>query len=159
MNANADAETHLNPINVDGMDVFPLAEQPAPQLLWLRIEDLVVDSRYQRPLNTGNWAAIRRIAKDFRWSRFSPVLVAPVEGGRYAVIDGQHRAHAAALCGIESIPAMVALVPPPNRPWPSSRSTPARSGSAGMPYIAPPLLLANLGRSHAAMLWHKRAVI
>ena len=115
MNANTEAETHLSPINVDGMDAFPLAEQPAPQLLWLKIADLVVDSRYQRPLNTGNWAAIRRIAKDFRWSRFSPVLVAPVEGGRYAVIDGQHRAHAAALCGIESSPAMVALVPPPEQ--------------------------------------------
>ena len=57
-----------------------------------------------------------------------------------------------------NIDGMVALVPPPNRPWPSSRSTPARSGSEGMPYIAPPLLLASLGRSHAAMLWPMRAV-
>src|SRR5690606_21829714 len=71
------------------------------------IADLVVDDRYQRDLKTGNWAAIRRIAQQFRWSRFSPVLVAPVEGGRFAVIDGQHRTHAAAMCGHETVPCQV----------------------------------------------------
>jgi len=102
----------LRQINVEGMETFPVTPQPAPQLLWLSVDDLVIDDRYQRPLNPNNWAAIKRIAKEFRWSRFSPILVAPVEGGRYALIDGQHRAHAAALCRIESIPAMVALVAP-----------------------------------------------
>ncbi|SMO79416.1 ParB/RepB/Spo0J family partition protein [Paracoccus laeviglucosivorans] len=102
----------LRPVSVEGIAPFPLADQPAPQLMWVKVADLVIDDRYQRPLNTSNWTAIKRIARDFRWSRFSPVMVAPVEGGRYAVIDGQHRAHAAALCGIRSIPAMVALVAP-----------------------------------------------
>ncbi|WP_170297735.1 ParB N-terminal domain-containing protein [Paracoccus litorisediminis] len=94
------------------MEMLELTPQPAPQLMWVKIGDLVIDDRYQRPLSTNNWASIKRIAREFRWSRFSPVLVAPVEGGHYAVIDGQHRAHAAALCGIEAIPAMVALVAP-----------------------------------------------
>ncbi|MDN5568188.1 MAG: ParB N-terminal domain-containing protein [Paracoccus sp. (in: a-proteobacteria)] len=94
------------------MQAATLSPQPAPQILWVEVDNLVIDDRYQRPLNAGNRAAIRRIATTFRWSRFTPVIVAPIEGGRYALIDGQHRAHAAALCGITSIPAMVALVAP-----------------------------------------------
>lgn len=103
---------HFRRIDISGMLSTPLSPQPAPQMLWVEIDNLVIDDRYQRPLNGGNRAAIRRIATAFRWSRFSPVIVAPIEGGRYALIDGQHRAHAAALCGITSIPAMVALVAP-----------------------------------------------
>lgn len=109
MNATAD---DLRPISVAGMETYVMAQQPAPQLIWVNIADLMVDDRYQRPLNAGNWASIKRIAREFRWSRFSPVMVAPIEGGRYAVIDGQHRAHAAALCGVEAIPAIVVLVAP-----------------------------------------------
>lgn len=97
-------------IDVEGMLAVEPMSQPAPQLLWVDIKALVIDDRYQRPLSASNITAIRRIAGEFRWSRFSPVLVAPVEGGKYALIDGQHRAHAAALCGFERIPAMVTLV-------------------------------------------------
>lgn len=104
--------THFRSIDVSDMQPASLAPQPAPQMLWVELDQLVIDDRYQRPLGVGNRAAIKQIAKDFRWSRFSPVIVAPIEGGRYAIIDGQHRAHAAALCGITSIPAMVALVAP-----------------------------------------------
>lgn len=104
--------THFRRIDITGMQPADLAPQPAPQMLWVEIAQLVIDDRYQRPINEGNRKAIKRIAAAFRWSRFSPVIVAPIEGGRYALIDGQHRAHAAALCGIESIPAMVALVAP-----------------------------------------------
>lgn len=91
--------SHLSP-------VVPV-DQAAPMLAWIKIADLVIDDDYQRPLNPGNWAAIRRIAESFRWGRFSPVLVSPIEAGRYAVIDGQHRCHGAALCGFESVPCMV----------------------------------------------------
>lgn len=80
---------------------------PAPMLEWIRIERLVVDDSYQRDLKPGNWAAIRKIAAGFRWSRFSPVFVAPIEGGRYAIIDGQHRTHAAAMCGVEAVPCQI----------------------------------------------------
>ena len=104
--------SHFRRIDIEGMTRFDLAPQPAPQMLWVSIDKLVIDDRYQRPLNASNIAAIKRIAADFRWSRFSPVIVAPVEGGSYALIDGQHRAHAASLVGIETIPAMVALVAP-----------------------------------------------
>ena len=104
--------TEYRTIDLTGMQPVEPASQPAPQLIWIEIADLVIDDRYQRPLAEGNRAAIRRIAGEFRWSRFSPVLVAPVEGGKYALIDGQHRAYAAALCGFDRIPAMVALVAP-----------------------------------------------
>lgn len=80
---------------------------PAPMLEWVAIEKLVIDDGYQRDLKTGNWKAINRIAENFRWSRFSPVFIAPVEGGRFAIIDGQHRTHAAALCGFKEVPCQV----------------------------------------------------
>lgn len=82
-------------------------DQPAPVLDWIPIARLVVDESYQRELGKANWTAIRKIAAEFRWSRVSPVLVAPIENGFFAVIDGQHRAHAAAICGFETIPAMM----------------------------------------------------
>lgn len=83
------------------------ADQAAPMLSWIKIADLVIDDHYQRPLTPTSWSAIRKIAESFRWGRFGPVLVSPIEEGRYAVIDGQHRCHAAALCGFASVPCMV----------------------------------------------------
>lgn len=99
-------------IDVSQFDPVAPADQPAPQVMWVEIGALVIDDRYQRPIERSNRAAILRIAGDFRWSRFSPVLVSPIEGGRYAVIDGQHRVHAAAICGFRQVPAMIVLVDP-----------------------------------------------
>lgn len=90
-----------------GPPEYPLADQPAPQLAWIEIAQLVIDDGYQRPLQRANLTAIRKIARNFRWSRFAPVLVAPVEGGFFAIVDGQHRTHAAALCGIVRVPCQV----------------------------------------------------
>lgn len=104
--------SYFRKVDIAGLPTVDPKPQPAPQLLWVNVADLVIDERYQRPLAAGNIAAIRRIAAEFQWSRFSPVLVAPVAGGKYALIDDQHRAHAAALCGFDSIPAMVTLVAP-----------------------------------------------
>lgn len=80
---------------------------PAPILQWIKVSDLVVDDRYQRDLKFGNWKAIRKIAATFKWSRFSPVFVAPIEGGKFAIIDGQHRTHAAAICGFSEVPCQI----------------------------------------------------
>jgi len=99
-------------IDVAGFDACQLIEQPAPMLQWVPIADLVIDGAYQRDLGRQNLAAIRKIASDFRWSRFAPVLVAPVDGGRFAIIDGQHRTHAAKVCGIKSVPAMIVQIDP-----------------------------------------------
>uniref|UniRef100_UPI0035AEA00F ParB N-terminal domain-containing protein n=1 Tax=Agrobacterium salinitolerans TaxID=1183413 RepID=UPI0035AEA00F len=79
----------------------------APILQWIDIDQLVIDEDYQRDLKLQNWKAIRRIAANFRWSMFSPVFVSPVEGGAYAIIDGQHRTHAAAICGFSQVPCQI----------------------------------------------------
>lgn len=83
------------------------APQATPRLEWVKISDLRVDDRYQRPLGKSNWVRIKKIAANFQWSRFSPLLVAPQEDGGYAIVDGQHRAHAAALCGFKAVPVMI----------------------------------------------------
>jgi hypothetical protein len=78
-----------------------------PMLDWVPIEALVIDDAYQRPIDEKGWARIGRIAAAFHWSKFSPMMVAALDGGRFAVIDGQHRAHAAALCGMTHVPALI----------------------------------------------------
>ncbi|WP_100962600.1 DUF6551 family protein [Bosea sp. FBZP-16] len=83
---------------------------PAPQVQWIEVASLRIDDRYQRPISQRGKMQVRRIAERFRWSRFAPLIVAPIEGGLYAVIDGQHRGHAARLRGIKSVPCMVVIV-------------------------------------------------
>jgi ParB/Sulfiredoxin domain len=99
--------TH-RPIDISAQDpVDPVATTAArPRMEWVDIDQLRVDESYQRPLAACNWRIIRRIAVTFDWARFTPVMCAPMTGG-LALIDGQHRAHAAALAGMTSIPAMI----------------------------------------------------
>lgn len=78
-------------------------------LQWLKIADLVVDDRYQRPIYGAGAKNVRAITAAFQWSKFAPLIVAPVAGGKFAVIDGQHRATAAAVLGFESVPAQVII--------------------------------------------------
>lgn len=97
-------------IDIGGRERFAAEPGPAPVLQWIGLDKLLIDDRYQRPLAKGNWKAIQTIAANFRWSRFGAVLVAPVEGGMFAIIDGQHRVHAAALCGLTEVPAQIVQV-------------------------------------------------
>lgn len=80
---------------------------PVPQVQWIAISDLRIDDRYQRPIGQRGKIQVRRIAERFKWSRFAPIIVAPIEGGLFAIIDGQHRSHAAKLRGVKSVPCMV----------------------------------------------------
>lgn len=105
----------------DRIDVshLPRPERAAagkrPNLGWVAIADLVVDRAYQRDMGEKNWRHVERIAADFDWDLFSVVDVAPAEAveggpdvtGKYAIIDGQHRVHAAALVGIDKVPCRV----------------------------------------------------
>ncbi|NGQ89274.1 ParB N-terminal domain-containing protein [Rhodobacter sp. HX-7-19] len=100
----------LRHIDIQNCEQVTPADQPAPMLDWIPISKIVMDDEYQRELKPNNWAAIKRIAADFHWSRFSPVLLAPIEGGLYSCIDGQHRTHAAAICGFDRVPAMITTV-------------------------------------------------
>jgi hypothetical protein len=52
---------------------------------------------------------VDRIARAFSWSYFAPVVVSPVEGGKFAIIDGQHRTTSAALVGFESVPCQIVI--------------------------------------------------
>lgn len=96
-------------IDVQGLVPASPRDQALPILQWIDVADLVIDDRYQRPLEVRNRQAIQQIADAFDWMQFSPVLVAPADGGRFAVIDGQHRVHAAQLCGIQRVPAQIVL--------------------------------------------------
>jgi len=97
---------HFAPLDLDGYRPATLRDQPGPMLIWAEIADLVIDRSYQRTITQAGRRAIQRIADDFDWTRFEPILVAPIEHGKLAVVDGQHRAHAAALAGLTKIPAM-----------------------------------------------------
>lgn len=99
--------TQLRPVTVENRTI-PAAPRTRPDLVWLPIADLVVDDIYQRPLLAGDWKHIRQIGENFQWERFTPCIVAPVVGERsFALIDGQHRAHGAAMAGEDEVPCFV----------------------------------------------------
>jgi len=81
----------------------------APMLQWLKIVDLVVDPAYQRPIVGKGRQNVDLIARNFSWSCFAPVVVSPVEGGKFAIIDGQHRTTSAAMLGFESVPCQIVI--------------------------------------------------
>lgn len=101
----------MRPIDIPDEDEI-VASSPgaAPIQGWHKVSDFVIDDRYQRPITKRGWANIRAIADNFQWKYFSPVVCSPVEGGKLAVIDGQHRLHAAALCGFREVPCIVTLL-------------------------------------------------
>ena len=103
----------LRAIDISDQDAVARPDPgPLPDMRWLSLSELQIDDRYQRPLGKANWRTIRKIAGAFDWSLFAPVVAAPLTDGGFAVIDGQHRAHAAALAGQDRIPALVVDVPP-----------------------------------------------
>lgn len=98
---------------IDPAPFVPLAgELPAhdagqqPQLRWIGIDKLAIDSSYQREIGKAGQKNIVRIAREFEWARFSPVIVA-VAGQRFVIIDGQHRTTAAALRGHKKVPCQI----------------------------------------------------
>jgi hypothetical protein len=99
----------LKSLSVDRF-VKPSAEfapGPAPMLTWIDTDKLVVDDGYQRDIGRRGAINIGLIAQHFDWSKFAPVIVAPVEGGQYAIVDGQHRTTAAMMRGQTSVPCQV----------------------------------------------------
>lgn len=80
---------------------------PAPFLDWIETEKLVVDMTYQREIGRRGTENVRQIAEHFDWSKFAPVIVAPIEGGLFAIVDGQHRTTAAMLRGQKKVPCQV----------------------------------------------------
>jgi hypothetical protein len=85
----------------------PFSPGPAPFLEWIAVERLVVDTEYQREIGRRGAVNVMQIAEHFDWSKFAPVIIAPVEGGLFAIVDGQHRTTAATLRGIDQVPCQV----------------------------------------------------
>jgi hypothetical protein len=81
-----------------------------PELKWLSMEKLYVDSRYQR--NTKSRASEKNLdylKENFSWAHCGALIVCFVPAEKkYAVIDGQHRLQAAiARKDIDSMPCLV----------------------------------------------------
>lgn len=87
--------------------VVPATFGKIPKLEWLSISALVVDPEYQREISNLGRKNIRHIAEHFSWSMFGTVMVAAIGSSRFAIVDGQHRTTAAALCGIEKVPCQI----------------------------------------------------
>lgn len=90
--------------------VEPLAGYP-PELEWVRVSDLVVEG-YQRTTDEkASQKLVRLIAAHWNWDRVGAIIVRPVlvnDATRFALIDGQHRAMAAAARGdIDVLPAAI----------------------------------------------------
>lgn len=78
-----------------------------PELLWVPLDLIDVDHRYQRELRK---ALSSRIAKHFEWRKFGAVVLSRKEDGRFNVVEGQHRVEAARQHGgIVDVPAVVVV--------------------------------------------------
>lgn len=93
---------------IDGDPIAPLDIR----LDWVATARLVIDTDYQRDVGLAGKAHIGRIARKFAWAKFAPLIVAPTNGDRFAIIDGQHRATAARARGIGSLPALIVPLDP-----------------------------------------------
>lgn len=77
------------------------------RLLEVDTQALVIDTAYQRDVTGAGKEHIERIATDFDFAKFAPLIVAPAGDGLFAIIDGQHRATAARARGLSPLPALV----------------------------------------------------
>lgn len=78
-----------------------------PELKWVPIDRIIVDSNYQRELRQKR---VAQILRDFNWAHFQPVMLAEHENGMFSVFDGQHRVEAARLHpAITEVPASVVV--------------------------------------------------
>lgn len=77
------------------------------ELRWIETSALMIDRSYQRDILGAGMANIRRIVREFKWSRFGALLVSDRGNGRFAVIDGQHRSVAALILALPKVPCLV----------------------------------------------------
>jgi hypothetical protein len=76
-------------------------------LEWIDVALLRIDPLYQRDIRGDGLRNCKRIVEEFRWSRFSPLVVGRRPKGLFAVIDGQHHAAAAKYSGVPLLPCYV----------------------------------------------------
>ena len=63
-----------------------------PELAWVELEKIRVDTSYQRPLKPKR---VAQILRDFSWAQFGALMLVAQEDGSFTVYDGQHRYEAA----------------------------------------------------------------
>lgn len=85
--------------------IAPMTE--AADLRMVKLSDLGIDREYQRRVSDNGRARIVKIVKTFTWTRFGALIVSETAEGGLAIVDGQHRAIAAALLSLEEVPAIV----------------------------------------------------
>lgn len=79
-----------------------------PELAWIEIDKMIVDESYQRDTQSRrSRSLIDKMAREFSWRRFQPLIVTRRPDGRFAIIDGQHKREAAILVGLDELPCMV----------------------------------------------------
>jgi hypothetical protein len=76
-----------------------------PELQWVSIDLVDVDANYQREIKKG---LVDKILRRFSWSKFGAVVLSRQTGGRFTVVEGQHRWKAASLHpDVSEIPAVI----------------------------------------------------
>ena len=81
-------------------------EDKAGKMQWVSIDDLLVDTSYQRDIEGKN--KILSIARNFSWARFGTLVVMRRDDGDMYVVDGQHRLEAVRRRGdIKKVPCTV----------------------------------------------------
>ena len=80
-----------------------------PELAWIDVDLLTIDSTYQRTIESRkSQALIQKLAENWVWAHCAPLIVTPSGEGEYLVIDGQHRMHGARQRGgIPDLPCYV----------------------------------------------------
>lgn len=75
-------------------------EQRLPTLAYLRVDELLIDTNYQRPAAPKK---ILKIADKFDPIAAGGIIVSKRENGQKVVLDGQHRTRAARIAGVPEI--------------------------------------------------------
>lgn len=76
-----------------------------PELRWIAVDTIDVDSNYQREIRP---VLVEKILKKFSWSKFGAIVLAAHDSGRFTVIEGQHRWKAACLHpDVTDVPAVI----------------------------------------------------
>lgn len=94
-------------VGYDKVKKFNWADPGEPgRLMWLNKNVLNIDDTYQREERSKE--AIVRIARDFSWMLFEPLMIALRSDGTHWVIEGGHRARGVMLRGdIQEVPCFV----------------------------------------------------
>ncbi len=80
------------------------------ELVWINIDDLVINHAYQRKVSRTGEVLIKKIIQNFHWSKMQPLQVCKAKReNKYYVIDGQHRVLALLELNIDEIPCYCAF--------------------------------------------------